>query len=227
MTNKPSFFIQKNDSMKAYKIGILFCLVGLFGNLKAQNPTSPDNSEPRMNVLKSNLLSPLSLGYERGIGKHFSLVVNGLYFPRFNFGEPTGDLGYVALDDPSVGFSAEARYYTSKTKAPLNGFYFGGYYLFRTADVQSHKVSTTINSRSDATFFIPSDLTSYGLMIGKQRIRLGGFTTDFNFGLGYYAIGSIPALANDSNETFKLMSKLVKYRSGIGPRLTFSLGYAF
>jgi Protein of unknown function (DUF3575) len=227
MTNKSSFFIQKNDSMKAYKIGMFLCLVCLLGKLTAQNPISPSEPKTRMNVLKSNLLSPFSLGYERGLGAHFSLVLNGLYFPKFNFGEPTGDLGYVALDDPSMGFSAEARYYTSKTKAPLNGFYVGGYYLFRTADVQSHKISTTTTSRSDATFFIPSDLTSYGVMIGKQRIRMGGFTTDFNFGVGYYSIGSIPTLASDSNETFKLMSQLVKYKSGFGPRMTFSLGYAF
>jgi hypothetical protein len=133
----------------------------------------------------------------------------------------------VALDDASTGFSAEARYYTSKTKAPLNGFYVGGYYLFRIVDVQSNKISKTTSSTSNATFFIPSDLTSYGVMIGKQRIRMGGFTTDFNFGVGYYAVGNIPTLANDSSEAFKLMSQLAKYKSGIGPRLTFSLGYAF
>jgi hypothetical protein len=213
--------------MKAYKIGLFLCLVGFLGSIKAQNATSPSEPKTRMNVLKTNLLSPLSLGYERGLGKHFSLVLNGLYFPKFTFGEATGDLGYVALDDASTGFSAEARYYTSKTKAPLNGFYVGGYYLFRIVDVQSNKISKTTSSTSNATFFIPSDLTSYGVMIGKQRIRMGGFTTDFNFGVGYYAVGNIPTLANDSSEAFKLMSQLAKYKSGIGPRMTFSLGYAF
>jgi hypothetical protein len=213
--------------MKAYKIGLFLCLLGFLGSIKAQNATSPSEPKTRMNVLKSNLLSPLSLGYERGIGEHFSLVLNGLYFPKFKFGEATGDLGFVALDDASTGFSAEARYYTSKTKAPLNGFYVGGYYLFRIVDVQSNKISKSPNSTSNATFFIPSDLTSYGVMIGKQRIRMGGFTTDFNFGVGYYAVGNIPTLANDSSEAFKLMSQLAKYKSGIGPRLTFSLGYAF
>jgi hypothetical protein len=64
-------------------------------------------------------------------------------------------------------------------------------------------------------------------MIGKQKIRSLGFTTDFNFGVGYYSIGNIPAFPSDGSESFKLMSKLSKLRSGIGPRLNFCMGYAF
>jgi hypothetical protein len=186
--------------------------------------------DPRLdcfNVVKSNLLSPLSLGYERGFGRHFSLTAYLLYLPAFDFGAPTDPLGYVSLSDPSKGLTIEARLYTSKTKAPLNGFYVGGYYLTRVADVFAHKITTSGVNQADIKAYIPSDLTSYGLMIGKQKIRPAGFTTDFNFGVGYYSIGNIPAFTGEDSEAFKLMSRLSKLRSGIGPRLNFCLGYAF
>jgi hypothetical protein len=181
----------------------------------------------RYNVVKTNLLSPLSVGYERGLGKHFSLTAYALYLPSFHFGTPEGSVGYVSLADPSKGLTVEARFYTSQTKETLNGFYVGGYSLFRVADVFSHKITVNGTSQSDIKAYIPSDLTSYGLMIGKQKIGLGGFTTDFNFGVGYYTISNIPVLASDSNSSFKLMNKVSKLKSGIGPRLNFCLGYGF
>jgi hypothetical protein len=195
--------------------------------LNAQETMSTTDSKPRMNVLKTNILSPLSIGYERGFGSHFSLVVNGLYFPSISFGEPTTSYGYVSLEDASTGFSIEPRFYTSKTKAPLNGFYVGGYYLFRIADVLSHKVSTTATSTTTAKIYIPSDLTTYGIMIGKQKIRTKGFTTDFNFGLGYYKIGNVPTVIDEKDDASKLLKQLSNMKTGIFPRICFSLGYAF
>jgi hypothetical protein len=193
-------------------------------NINAQGITATQKS--RSNVLKTNLLSPLSIGYEHGFGKHFSMAAYGLYFPSFNFGTPTDALGYVSLEDPSSGFTVEARLYLSKTKAPLTGTYIGGYYLFRIADVISHKITNSATSKSNIKSYIPSDLTSYGLMIGKQKIREKGFTTDFNFGLGYYSVGNIPEFSSDGS-TSSLLAKLSKLRSGIGPRMNFCLGYAF
>jgi hypothetical protein len=195
--------------------------------LNAQETITTTESKPRMNVLKTNLLSPLSIGYERGLGAHFSLVVNGLYFPSVSFGEPTTSYGYVSLEDASTGFSVEPRLYTSKTKAPLNGFYLGGYYLFRIADVFSHKVSTTTTTTTTAKIYIPSDLTTYGIMIGTQKIRAKGFTTDFNFGIGYYKIGNVPTVIDEKDDASKLLKQLSNMKTGFFPRICFSLGYAF
>ncbi|MBL7814163.1 MAG: DUF3575 domain-containing protein [Saprospiraceae bacterium] len=197
--------------------------IGVATSLKSQETTSKN----RLNVLKTNILSPLSIGYERGIGQHFSLGAYGLYFPSFSFGQPNDVLGHVSLADLSSGFTVEARYYTSKQKAPLNGLYLGGYYLFRIADVFVHKTVTSSNNRSDVKAYIPSDLTSYGLMIGKQKMRTKGFTTDVNFGIGYYSVGNIPTITDDNNESFKIFNQLSKLRSGIGPRVNLCLGYAF
>jgi hypothetical protein len=213
--------------MKTYTILIIFFLTYCENRLNAQETTTASNSKPRMNVLKTNLLSPLSIGYERGFGAHFSLVVNGLYFPSISFGEPTKSFGYVSLADPSSGFSVEPRLYTSKTKAPLNGFYVGGYYLFRIADIYSHRIATTATTTTTTKIYIPSDITSYGIMIGKQKIREKGFTTDFNFGVGYYKVSNVPNVIDDGDESSKILRQLSNMKTGIFPRICFSLGYAF
>jgi hypothetical protein len=215
--------------MKIHKIGILLCCLCFIAVLRAQESATAAVSMPksRMNVIKTNILSPLSIGYERGLGKHFSLGVNGLYFPSFSYGDPTGGFGYISLADASSGFSVEAKYYTSKTKAPLTGFYVGGYYLFRIADVIAHKITTTSATTTNVKVYLPSDLTTYGLMIGNQRIRAKGFTTGISFGVGYYILGNIPTVSSESSDTFKALTELSKRKSGFAPRLGLNLGYAF
>jgi hypothetical protein len=181
----------------------------------------------RLNVLKTDIFSPLSIGYERGLGKHLSLVINGLYFPSVSYGTPEGTTGYLSLTKPSVGFLGEARLYTSKKKAPLNGFYVGGYYQFRTLDLLSRKISTTATTETDVEITIPSSFANLGLMIGGQRIRSRGFTTDLSIGVGIYSFSGIPVISNDSNGYLKNLSWLSKMQSGIALRLGLSLGYAF
>ena len=192
------------------------------GTLKAQI-AAPTSGEDRYNVLKTNILAPLSIGYERGLSKHFSVSAYYLYFPSFSTGTPTDKMGFIELTDPSTGFSIEARLYTSKTKPALSGFYVGGYYTFRIIDVTIEKTTANLHLKA----FVPSDFTTYGVMIGGQKIRAKGFTTGFNFGVGYYNVGSIPNYSDDSSSDTRLLSTLVKLKSGIAPRLTFALGYAF
>jgi hypothetical protein len=213
--------------MKQLKIGIyLFCLC-VFNSLHAQESATVTMPKSRMNVIKTNILSPLSIGFERGFGKHLSLGINGLYFPSISYGTPEGTVGLIDLVDPSTGFSGEVRLYTSKTKAAMNGFYVGGYYLFRIVDVFAHKITTSSTLTTNIRVYLPSDLTTYGLMIGSQRIRAKGFTTDFSFGVGYYSLGNIPSVSNESSDAFKALTQLSKRKSGIAPRLSLGLGYAF
>jgi hypothetical protein len=213
--------------MKQLKIGFILCCLCFINGLHAQESATIIMPKGRMNIIKTNILSPLSIGFERGMGKHFSLGINGLYFPSVSFGTPEGAAGFASLADPSTGFSAEARLYTSKTKAPMNGFYVGGFYLFRIADVIAHKITTTSTVKTNVKVYLPSDLTMYGLMIGSQRIRAKGFTTDFSFGVGYYSLGNIPTVSNESSDAFKALTQLSKRKSGIAPRLSLGLGYAF
>jgi hypothetical protein len=201
----------------------------------SSNITSKDtaklNQEPKVNhynVVKTNIFYPLSLGYERGFAKHFSVVVNGFYLPSLSYGKPTGKLGYIELLKPSTGFALEGRYYTSKTKASLNGMYVGGFYSARWADVFMHRtISSSSFESTEIKLTAYSGLFMFGGMIGTQRIKAKGFTTDISFGLGYYNIPAVPLITDANIEPFKTFGWITKYRRGIGPRVTCSVGYAF
>ena len=84
--------------MKTLKICIIIFAMIFSANLKSQETVTQNH----FNVLKTNILSPLSIGYERGIGQHFSMGVYGLYFPSFSFGKPSDAMGYVSLADPNT-----------------------------------------------------------------------------------------------------------------------------
>jgi Protein of unknown function (DUF3575) len=201
---------------------VLYCMLYL-SSLNAQDTTAIK----RRNVFKSNFLSPVSLGYERSLGRHFSAGINILYFPSMVYGQPKDIHGRVDLVDPSTGLSAEVRYYTSKTKSTLNGFYIGGFSLFRIVDVKIQKLLVMSVFESDVTVIVPSDLTMGGLMVGWQKIRAKGFTIDFNMGAGYYKVGNVPDIESNASPELKTVSDILKFRQGIGPRMSFSLGYAF
>jgi hypothetical protein len=180
----------------------------------------------RQNVIKTNLLSPFSLGYERALGKHLSLSAFYLYLPGFSVGEPEAKTGYAQLEGGSNGYTLEARYYVSKTKPTLSGFFVGGYYLSRIFDVKVQKIFTEASTTYDIVALIPSDLKSYGGMFGWQKISKSGFEAGFTLGVGYYKFGNIP-LVNTTNTQLKVLSDLSKRRSGLGGRLNVTLGYAF
>ncbi len=182
----------------------------------------------RRNVVKSNVLFPLALGYERGLGERFSVALSGYFMPKISVGDPVKrKLGKVSLVNPSVGFSAEGRFYLSKKKAPLTGYYLDGFFTRRDADISIRTITTTDNTRTDATITFPTGLIAYGIGVGKQRIRRKGWVTDFSVGLCPFRVYAIPDVGNGGEEPFKTLSKFTKYKAGIGPRITASLGYAF
>jgi hypothetical protein len=181
----------------------------------------PENE--RYNVLKTNILYPINLSIERILTQHISVVVGGFYFPAISYGTPNAKTGYISLKKPSMGYSFEGRYYTSETKAAMNGLYLGGYFSARRSDIYVHAITAT----SEIEVTAHTGLFMFGAMIGAQRIRTKGFTTDISLGLGYYNVPGVPLIKDASEEPFKSLGGLTKYRSGLGPRFTWSLGYNF
>jgi hypothetical protein len=199
----------------------------IFQNIQAQE-VRKDPVRSRNNVIKTNILSPLSIGYERAIGQHFSLTCYYLHLPKFSYGSPESNLGYAALNKPSQGYTLEARYYTSKRRDPMNGFFIGGYTLYRTLEVVGEKSYTTNGTTYNIKVTVPSALTSYGGMLGFQRISKGGFTFNMTIGAGYYKFANIPVLDNTSDgQNLDALSQALKYSDGIAPRVNIALGYAF
>lgn len=180
----------------------------------------------RLNVIKTNLLYPFTIGYERAIGNHFSILGNVSYFPKASIGSETSSFGQISFDTPAIGYCFEGRYYTSQKKAPLNGIYLGGFFTLRKSDIIGKLINETANTTTKIEFTTTTGLWMAGAMIGKQKIRKRGFTSDISFGLGYYRVLGVPNLSTETTAS-NTFAYWTKYRKGIAPRVTFSLGYAF
>ncbi|HFA47545.1 MAG TPA: DUF3575 domain-containing protein [Bacteroidetes bacterium] len=219
----------------SFKIALLFsaCLL-LTGTAWAQEKEKPATERKRLNAIKTNLFSPFSIGYERGFGDHFSLSAFFSYLPKLSVGDTENEVGKLSLEKPAAGYAFEARYYVfNKYKQHISDFYMGGYHLYRLEEFSGHKIFSTTSSTETTTFDIllkiPSKLTATGIMIGWQRTPKKGFLVDFNMGLGYYKFANIPDfdVPEGSSLRFEKLEKFTKISSGIGPRLSFSLGYMF
>ena len=198
-------------------------------NAVAQEATTNN----KMNNIKTNFLTVASLGYERGFGDHFSLTVFGTYFPKFETGQADEGFGRIGLSEASVGYHVEARYYTAKKDKPLVDFYVSLYALQRSLNTVGNKViervSSTDVTKYDIDVSLPSGLTSYGLLIGWQTISKKNLVVDFNLGAGYYEIANIPTfnLPPGSDSDLGPVQLLSDLSSGIMPRFSLSVGYAF
>lgn len=207
---------------------LLLCMAGA-NTLFAQTDTS--SVKKRTTLIKTNITAPISLGIEKGISTHFSLGAAFLYIPKLSGGDASGDFAYMEMIEPSTGLNIEARYYTSKEKAPLTGFYLGGHYTYRVLEMRAEKsyseTNATGKSSYDVKVTIPSAYTAYGLMLGWQTISKKGFTFDFNIGAGKYVLRNFPEFDTSNPETEDFFKRVNKFREGISPRMTLALGYAF
>ncbi len=216
------------------KITYTICLLLSLIFFLSENATAQEaTSSRKMNNIKTNFLTAASLGYERGFGDHFSLTVFGTYFPKFQSGNADEGLGRIGLSEASVGYHVEARYYTTKKGKPLVDFYISLYALQRSLNTIGSKVVERVSATDVTTYNIdvtlPSGLTSYGLLIGWQTISKKNIVVDFNLGAGYYEIANIPEfnLPPGSDSDLGPVQLLSDLSSGIMPRFSLSVGYAF
>jgi hypothetical protein len=188
-----------------------------------------ENINSKRNILKTNILAPLSICYERAISKRFSAAATLLYFPPFHTGDPEAKFGYIDLYNGTNGIMGELKYYFPSEKGLLSGFNAGLFAIYRVIDTRVRKIiyHTTDNSVSkiDATILIPAEYRSYGMLAGWQKIGKNGFTFSVNGGVGYYRLSNIPDIYPVNNETE--LGRLLNRYKGFAPRLAFSVGYAF
>jgi hypothetical protein len=215
---------------------LMACLCILTGNCFAQISTDTFTpiekisiAKPKHNILKTNILAPLSICYERAIDERFSASATLLYFPKFHVGDPEGKYGYIDLYNGTNGIMGELKYYFSERKGLLSGFHAGVFAMYRVIDTRVRKIiyhTTDISiSKVDAAVLIQAEYRSYGMLAGWQKIGKKGFTYSVNGGVGYYKLSNIPDIypVNDDTELGKLLNRY----KGFAPRLAFSVGYAF
>ena len=218
--------------MKSHYIPTLMLFIFLLFSADISAQKKMVEIRERPNAIKSNFLSPISLGYERGFLNHFSLSAFLSYFPEYSFGEVDEGGGKVSFEKPSTGFTFQARYYTGKESNMVN-FYLGAYYRYRLLEASGHKIITTTTSTEVTTYdvlvTVPSNISSIGAVIGFQTVSRRGLVFDINAGAGRYKLANIPTfdVPENSSVRFERLEKLSDKRTGIGPRVEISLGYAF
>jgi len=218
--------------MKPLNKLFLLLPIFLFFSLSALAQKKEIEIRERPNAIKTNLFSPISIGYERGFLNHFSLSAHVSYFPEYSIGDVTDGAGKITFEKPSTGYTFEGRYYTEKTMNMVY-FYLGAYYRYRLLEASGQKIITQTTSTDvttyDITVTVPTNISSYGGVIGFQTVSRRGFLFDLNVGAGRYTLANIPTIEvpPGSSKSFERLQKLSDKRTGIGPRVTFSLGYAF
>jgi hypothetical protein len=179
------------------KITLLFCFI-------------PFLMFSQKNALKVNLSSLLlrnySLSYERTLGKHTSILLNGRYMPKVAIPNNEQFRDALSLESANISelilantaFTAEFRYYLGKKVN--SGFYFAPY--ARTAkfeancpiDIDITDPATNISTQNNAYFTGNFNVLSGGLLLGVQKHLSKVFILDI--WLVGLQVGNMDAKAN-------------------------------
>jgi hypothetical protein len=158
-------------------------------------------AEPTNNI-KVNILSPIvrtgSVFYERKLGASTSGQLGVFY------------TGYSSdgLKLRGFGVTPEFRYYASKDKGALNGFYLAPFVRY-----QNYTISEDANKGELSTF-------GGGLLLGNQWLLKGGLNIDLFAGPSYNS-GSVKI--KSGTDTFDLPGGV----NGFGLRAGLTIGIAF
>lgn len=171
----------------------------------------------RPNLIKTNLLAPFSLFYERTLSQRFALQASVRWF-RYSERHPVH----------FVNAALEARFYLNELawlqkKAHCAGLYVSPYVKARNL-TYINEIGYGFNKVGDLDEVIIKSI-GYGGVVGYQWIDRKNFTIDVFFG-----IGSMPAGLSSYQHTMRFGSVLstngfdyhqLDFRAGV------SLGYAF
>ena len=170
------------------------------------------------NAIKFNplgaLFGNLGFGFEHALNDNSSVQLNaGVLSKTYDFGGFFGSSGYK-IKYSGFQVSPEYRMYFDQS---IRGWYAGAFVNYNSVTV---KTEYTDNSTIEDTKSTISNVGG-GIEFGRQWL-LGGnenFVIDLNLGAGYQS-ASVDG-GDDSDIEFSLAA------SGVWPKLSFAVGYAF
>ncbi|CAN5778553.1 hypothetical protein BH24BAC1_BH24BAC1_01560 [soil metagenome] len=187
---------------------LLFFVLGLPCQVVLGQAPDPGN-KLRTQVVKVNMLNPLLMGlsgyYERAFAERKSFQL-GVFSGWEHSEVKRGDFFRI------FSLTPEMRFYLSKQKEALTGFYLAPYLRYRRVSYGEGLLGQTFQRKINEV--------GTGLLVGHQWVRRRGFTMDGFLGAGYY-----PIFRTHFNH-----SNVVRQGSTMYPidiRLGFALGYAF
>lgn len=170
----------------------------------------------RPNVLKTNLLAPISLFYERALTRRFALRISAraLKLPRGTFNEQS-----------TVNATLEGKIYTARLarlaeKSHPTGFFVNPYLKARSSRVLDH-----VGIKPDVFEEETIKSVGLGLTVGYQWVSRRGFVVEVFHGWGAMppALGHYRRLESDGTVTKVITNSYLT----MDLRLGVSLGYAF
>jgi hypothetical protein len=170
----------------------------------------------RPNVLKTNLLAPLSVFYERALTRRFALQFSAraLKLPRGTFNEQS-----------FVNATVEGKFYTARlvnltAKDHPTGFFVNPYLKARSLRVNDH-----IGINPDIFEEETAKSVGFGLEVGYQWVSRRGFVVEVFHGWGAMppALGRYRRLESDGTITKVITNSYLT----MDLRLGVCLGYAF
>ncbi|MBD2752335.1 DUF3575 domain-containing protein [Spirosoma validum] len=172
----------------------------------------------RPNVLKTNLLAPISLFYERALTRRFALRTSVRWW----------SFGSVTKDSKFANATIEGKFYTAKTGLLLTrghptGFFVGLYLKARTLRYVNEVGTGPGNPMALDEIKVQS--IGFGVTIGYVWVARRGFVVELAHGMG-----SMPAALTSYEHTMRYSTVtsdsgrdylMLDFRTGV------SLGYAF
>lgn len=170
----------------------------------------------RPNVLKTNLLAPVSLFYERAVGDRFALRVSGRWLSGKRL---------VFEESSFVNATIEGKLYTARTsqlrrKPHPTGFFVNPYLKARSLRYVQ-RIGYGFNKEGDRDEMVVNSIGA-GLTIGYQWVSQNGVAVELFCGPGTFLTNRIRHTMRYSN----VISSPNDYLN-IDFRIGASLGYAF
>lgn len=193
---------------------IILAYVGLsIGGVWAQDTT---RLWSRPNLLKTNILAPVSVFYERALTRRFAIRLSsrGLKLPQS-----------LSEDKAFINATIEGKIYTSRlarlaAQAHPTGFFINPYLKARSMQYVQ-RVGYGFNKIGDLDE-VKVNSIGLGLTIGYQWVSRRGFVVEVFYGAGGFPIQNIQHTLRYSTVTSDVSDYLkLDFRSGV------SLGYAF
>jgi hypothetical protein len=200
----------------AIRLFLLLCVLApIFVPVLAQDST---RLWSRPNVLKTNLLAPISVFYERALTPRFALRTSIRWW----------QFGIVSKDEKFVNATIEGKFYTAKlarlmTKGHPSGFFINPYLKVRSLQYVN-EIGSGPNKISELDEIRVKSI-GFGLTVGYMWVLKRGFVVELVHGGGFMpdALTSFQhtmrysTVTSDSGRDYLMLD----LRTGI------SLGYAF
>ncbi|HUS01808.1 MAG TPA: DUF3575 domain-containing protein [Chitinophagaceae bacterium] len=164
------------------KKGSLFIITLCPGFLTAQHSNRV--------IIKTQLLTNAiahnpTLGIEKILNDKFSLELEGIWMRRDKTSNSGEGVHQSFYNSNGLALTFSTKYYFDKKNTIPNGKYLSGFIRYNSTTIKNVDKAQSINGSYLRTIDLHMQGPELGFLLGRQFL-FKNFTSDINFGLGYY-----------------------------------------